>query len=249
MCTASPGAKWLLRAPEADLAPRPLPGPGAVKACPLPAQWEVGSWSGKVHGVPAWDHHRSPNLFWKIQRPTSRRPGSTPAPRRRRWTRPWRYAERLNCLAPDGQIARLGLDPLVEAGAGLLGYWTDAYEVLPGTTPGRRSSTWSSRGWWRRWSTSPGCTSYPAPGTSPSTARSTRLERPQRRHAPGRGVDEGEQRRLHRDAGQQRPRGAGGGGLGPHREGAQADRGGSGHFNCLSQGAPEAAPPGASWSG
>src|SRR5436190_7962672 len=93
----------------------------------FPAQWEVATRNGKIHGVPAWDHHPNPILFWNQAHfeeagyPTDKGPATLDEARK--------YAERLTKANADGGILRLGFDPLAESGNGLLGYWATAYNV------------------------------------------------------------------------------------------------------------------------
>jgi multiple sugar transport system substrate-binding protein len=92
-----------------------------------PAQWEAASWEGKIYGIPAWEHGPSPFLFWNTQHFAER--GLAPEQPPATLAEAAAYAERLTVLSPDGQITRLGWEPLTEAGDSLLGYWANAYEV------------------------------------------------------------------------------------------------------------------------
>jgi ABC-type glycerol-3-phosphate transport system substrate-binding protein len=215
---------------------------GPLKERFFPAQWEVGSWSGKVHGVPAWDHHPSPYLFWNQAHfeEAGLNAGAPPAT----LDEARRYAERLNRLAPDGQIARLGLDPLVEAAAGLLGYWSDAYGVtwydartqkLNLVQPGLVAAAEYIAGLYKL--AGPANIAeyrkkYPA-WNGPNAAMPQGVESMK----VSSGVSTGT---LANNA----PAVRVGVGWAPTEKGRKLIAVGSGHFNCLSQGAPEA---GAAW--
>jgi ABC-type glycerol-3-phosphate transport system substrate-binding protein len=99
---------------------------GPLKERFYPAQWEVASRDGKVYGVPAWDHHPTPFLFWnqahfeEVGIPADKPPATLDEARR--------LAERMTKFGPEG-IGRLGFDPVAESGNGLLGYWASAYNV------------------------------------------------------------------------------------------------------------------------
>lgn len=92
-----------------------------------PAQWEAASLEGKIYGIPAWEHGPSPFLFWNTQHFAER--GLPPDQPPATLAEAAAYAERLTELGPEGQIIRLGWEPLTEAGDSLLGYWANAYEV------------------------------------------------------------------------------------------------------------------------
>jgi multiple sugar transport system substrate-binding protein len=115
------GRQKLTQALDARLAKGPL------KERFFTAQWEVASWQGKVHGVPAWDHHPNPYLFWNQAHFEEAGIAADKPPTTLDEAR--RYAERLTRFNPDGSVARLGFDPLAESGQNPLGYWTDAYGV------------------------------------------------------------------------------------------------------------------------
>jgi ABC-type glycerol-3-phosphate transport system substrate-binding protein len=93
----------------------------------FPAQWQTATWEGKIHGVPAWDHHPTPFLFWnqahfeEIGLAADKPPATLDEARR--------YADRLTKIGGDGQIVRLGWDPFIESASDLLGYWSYAYEA------------------------------------------------------------------------------------------------------------------------
>jgi ABC-type glycerol-3-phosphate transport system substrate-binding protein len=79
-----------------------------------------------VYGVPAWDHHPNPYLFWnqahfeEVGQPADKPPATLDEARR--------LAEKMTKVGPDG-INRLGFDPIAESGNGLLGFWANAYSV------------------------------------------------------------------------------------------------------------------------
>jgi ABC-type glycerol-3-phosphate transport system substrate-binding protein len=92
----------------------------------LAAQLEVGSYNGKLHALPCWEHAPSAYSFWNQDHlAEAGLPDRAPASldEARQW------AERLTKFGGDGAIARMGFDPLAEAGNGLLGYWSNAYNV------------------------------------------------------------------------------------------------------------------------
>jgi ABC-type glycerol-3-phosphate transport system substrate-binding protein len=92
----------------------------------FPAQWEVASPQGKILGIPAWDHHPTPYVFWNQAHfeeaglPADRPPATLEETAR--------YAERLTKRGADGAIERMGFDPLAEAGD-LLGTWASVFDV------------------------------------------------------------------------------------------------------------------------
>jgi multiple sugar transport system substrate-binding protein len=116
------GRRGLVQALDARIAKSQT----ATKGRFFPAQWDVAAPQGKIVGVPAWDHHPSPYVFWNQAHfeeaglPSDRAPGTLEEAAR--------YAERLTRRGAEGAIERMGFDPLAEAGD-LLGYWASAFDA------------------------------------------------------------------------------------------------------------------------